>query len=97
MTIWTWAADRHTGWVCDERHGQTLQELVPDIPADRLLLETDAPYLLPRDLPSPPKDKRNECLYLPHIAATVARLRGVSVEALSVQTTANAKRLFRFA
>lgn len=86
-----------TGWVCDERRGQALQEMVKEIPADRLLLETDGPYLLPRDLPTPPKDKRNEPMYLPHIAATVARLRGVCVEELSEQTTANAKRLFRFA
>lgn len=85
-----------TGWVCDERRGQELQELVKEIPADRLLLETDGPYLLPRDLSTPPKDKRNEPMYLPHIAATVARLRGVSVEELSEQTTENAKRLFRF-
>jgi len=68
-----------TGWVCDERRGQELQELVKEIPADRLLLETDGPYLLPRDLPAPPKDKRNEPIYLPHIAAAVARLRGVSI------------------
>jgi TatD DNase family protein len=84
-----------TGWVCDERRGQELQTLVKEIPADRLLLETDGPWLLPRDLPNPPKNKRNEPAYLPHIAATVARLRGESVEALSEQTSANAQRLFR--
>ncbi|MDI1302900.1 MAG: TatD family hydrolase [bacterium] len=85
-----------TGWVCDERRGRELQELVKEIPGERLLLESDGPYLLPRDLPQPPRDKRNEPMYLPHIAATVARLRGVSVEALGKQTSANAKRLFRF-
>lgn len=85
-----------TGWICDERRGLELRELVPEIPVDRLLLETDGPYLLPRDLAVPPKNKRNEPIYLPHIAATVAQLRGVSMATLSEQTTANAKRLFRF-
>lgn len=83
-----------TGWVCDERRGEALQELVPAIPADRLLLETDGPYLLPRTLPSPPKDKRNEPAYLPHIAETVAALRGESVSNLAAHTFANAKALF---
>lgn len=84
-----------TGWVCDERRGQELQVLVKEIPADRLLLETDGPWLLPRDLPSSPKSKRNEPAFLPHIAATVARLRGENLETLSKQTSANAERLFR--
>lgn len=90
-----------TGWVCDERRGQELQALLKEIPADRLLLETDGPYLLPRDLPpqlkTQNKDKRNEPMYLPHIAATVARLRGESPDALATQTTDNARRLFGLA
>lgn len=85
-----------TGWVCDERRGQELQALVREIPADRLLLETDGPWLLPRDLPQKPKDRRNEPAFLPHIAATVARLRGEDVDTLAATTTANARRLFRF-
>ncbi|MCC2636535.1 MAG: hydrolase TatD [Moraxellaceae bacterium] len=85
-----------TGWVCDERRGQELAALVKEIPADRLLLETDSPWLLPRDLPQKPKDRRNEPAFLTHIAATVARLRGEEVEALAAITTANARRLFRF-
>ncbi len=84
-----------TGWVCDERRGQALQDMVPDIPSDRLLLETDGPWLLPRDLPSPPKNRRNEPMYLPHIAASVAALRNESLASLAATTTANAMRLFR--
>ncbi len=49
-----------TGWVCDERRGLELRELLPVIPADRLLLETDAPYLLPRDMKPKPASRRNE-------------------------------------
>lgn len=84
-----------TGWICDERRGGRLQELVVEIPADRLLLETDAPYLLPRDLEPRPSDRRNEPAYLPHVAAAVARHRHVPLEELANQTTANARRLFR--
>lgn len=83
-----------TGWVCDERRGQELRELVRHIPADRLLLETDAPWLIPRDMPSLPKSRRNEPAFLPHIAEVVAGLRGESVQELAKQTTGNARQLF---
>jgi TatD DNase family protein len=83
-----------TGWVCDERRGLELRQAIPRVPADRLLIETDAPYLLPRDLNPKPKSRRNEPSFLPHIAATVAQLRGESVEAVGAQTTRNALALF---
>ncbi len=83
-----------TGWICDERRGQQLQALVARVPAGRLLLETDAPYLLPRDLQPHPKGRRNEPQFLPHIAAAVARLRGESLEACSLHTSAAARALF---
>ena len=65
-----------TGWICDERRGQHLRELVRCIPADRLMIETDAPYLLPRTLTPKPSHRRNEPMYLPHILETVAACRG---------------------
>jgi TatD DNase family protein len=83
-----------TGWVCDERRGGELRGAVPLIPRDRLLLETDAPYLLPRDLKPAPKSRRNEPAYLPHIASTVAKLRGESLESVAEASTQNAVRLF---
>jgi TatD DNase family protein len=83
-----------TGWVNDERRGQRLREALPLIPADRLMLETDAPYLLPRDLNPRPGSRRNEPCFLPHIARTVARLRGESLESVAASTTHNATRLF---
>jgi len=91
------ALDLHigvTGWVSDERRGESLRESVPRIPADRLMLETDAPYLLPRDLAPPPKSRRNEPCYLPHIARAVAHLRGESLEQVAAASTRNANRFF---
>ena len=83
-----------TGWVCDERRGTHLRELVRSIPAHRLMLETDAPYLLPRDIRPPPSDRRNEPLYLAHICEAVAHERGETSEALAEQTSANARAFF---
>ena len=83
-----------TGWVNDERRGQLLREAVPHIPCDRLMVETDAPYLLPRDLLPKPKSRRNEPSYLPHIARTIAQLRGETLDAVAESTTRNAGRFF---
>ena len=84
-----------TGWLCDERRGQHLRELVRHVPADRLLVETDAPYLLPRTLDPMPKDRRNEPAFLPHIVAELARDRGEDVATTAATTTANARAFFR--
>jgi len=83
-----------TGWICDERRGQHLLTLVRDIPSDRLLLETDSPYLTPRDLRPQPKARRNEPAFLPHILKTVARALGRPPEEIATETTRNAERLF---
>jgi TatD DNase family protein len=83
-----------TGWVNDERRGQSLREAVLHIPADRLMVETDAPYLLPRDLVPHPKSRRNEPCYLPHIARTVANLRGETFDVVAASTLHNAIRFF---
>jgi TatD DNase family protein len=85
-----------TGWICDERRGQHLLELVKDIPHDRLLLETDAPYLLPRSLRPKPKSRRNEPAYLTEVLQTVARFCERPPALIAEETTANARRLFGF-
>jgi len=83
-----------TGWLCDERRGQHLRELVPHIPANRLMIETDAPYLLPRTVRPQPSHRRNEPMYLAHIVEELARDRSESVEATAAQTTATAAAFF---
>jgi TatD DNase family protein len=85
-----------TGWICDERRGQHLRELVRRIPLERLMLETDAPYLLPRDLEPKPKTRRNEPRYLPHVLATVAACRGEPADRIAAATSRNALAFFGF-
>lgn len=83
-----------TGWICDERRGAALRAAVTRIPLDRLLLETDAPYLLPRDYEPSPKGRRNEPGLLPHILERLGKETGRVPEEIAAATTANAERLF---
>lgn len=84
-----------TGWICDERRGVELQQLVREVPLNRLLVETDSPYLLPRSLRPKPGNNRNEPAFLTEIVATIARCREQPAAELAAATTANAGRLFR--
>jgi len=84
-----------TGWICDERRGTHLRELVKHIPANRLMLETDAPYLLPRNVQPMPAHRRNEPMYLAHICAEVARDRDEDVAVTAAKATATARAFFR--
>lgn len=91
------ALDLHigiTGWICDERRGTHLHEIVGKIPRDRLMLETDAPYLVPRTLKPPPRNRRNEPGFLPHVLDTVARCTGRDPAEVAADTTAVATRFF---
>lgn len=83
-----------TGWINDERRGLHLREVVRGIPADRLMVETDAPYLLPRDIKPAPKSRRNEPHYLPHVVQAIAAARGETPEAVAAASTQTARRLF---
>ncbi len=86
-----------TGWICDERRGTHLHPLVREIPATRLMLESDAPYLLPRTLRPKPKGGQNEPAFLPEVLREVARHCGVSEEQLAQSTTACAQQFFGIA
>jgi len=83
-----------TGWICDERRGLHLRELVREVPLDRLMLETDAPYLTPRDLRPQPRARRNEPAFLAHILRSVAQARGEAPVALGAACALNATRFF---
>ena len=83
-----------TGWICDERRGGPLREAVGALPLERLLLETDAPYLLPRDLKPQPKNRRNEPRFLPHVAGRLAELIERPLAEVAAAATANSRRLF---
>jgi len=83
-----------TGWICDERRGKHLQDIVSIVPDDRLMIETDAPYLLPRTIEPKPKTRRNEPMYLPEVLRVVAEARGQSEAADARATTENAVTFF---
>lgn len=67
-----------------------LDTVLPDVPIDRIVLETDSPYLAP----TPHRGKRNEPLYIPLIGKRVAELKGITVEEVKDHTTKNALKLF---
>jgi len=88
-----------TGWLCDERRGQSLQQAVKEIPLSHLMIETDAPYLLPRDLPEKISvgldDRRNEPRVLPHVCAALANYKSEKPEDVARQTSQQARNFFR--
>jgi TatD DNase family protein len=83
-----------TGWICDERRGTHMKEFLRDIPINRLMVETDAPYLKPRNLRPRVKTHRNEPRWLPWILGSLAEMREECPEFVAEQTTANARAFF---
>lgn len=83
-----------TGWVCDERRGAEVKALVPRIPLDRLMIETDGPYLMPRNIKPKPGHRRNEPMYLRAIFHTICEIRNEDPAEIAARTTANAMSFF---
>jgi len=83
-----------TGWLCDERRGHDLRDAVRFLPLDRMMLETDAPYLIPRNIRPKPRSRRNEPMHLPHIAQSVADIVECDVQTVISETGRNAVQFF---
>ncbi len=83
-----------TGWICDERRGHHLHELVKDIGLNRLMIETDAPYLMPRTIKPRPKTRRNEPMNLGYVLTTLAECLGMPENEVAAATSATARAFF---
>jgi len=83
-----------TGWVCDERRGEHLLPLIKQIPLQRLMLESDAPYLLPRNMQPKPKSRRNEPAFLAFVLEKVAECLSMGAPEVAEATTQTARKFF---
>lgn len=83
-----------TGWICDDRRAADLRAAVGCIPLDRVVVETDSPYLLPRSIRPMPRSRRNEPAALPEVVRALAMFMGHSPEVIAEATTRNAEVLF---
>lgn len=83
-----------TGWLCDKKRGQALRDIVAKIPLERLMIETDAPYLTPQNIRPKPKNSRNEPAYLPYIVDMIAQCTDYSAEQIISHSNQNAARVF---
>jgi TatD DNase family protein len=89
------ALDLHlgiTGWICDERRGGPLRPLIARIPAGRLMIETDAPFLMPPAAKA--TGRRNEPAFLVHVLDAVARAAGRPLDQVAAETTRTAEAFF---
>jgi len=77
------------------RNADELRATAKSLPIDRLMIETDAPYLLPRTLKPKPSHRRNEPAFLAHICTEIAHERGEDAAVTAANSTATAKRFFR--
>ena len=83
-----------TGWICDEKRNVDLRKTIKNIPLSKLMVETDCPYLMPKDLPNKPKNNRNEPSNLNHIVGEIAMLMEVDEETLRIKSFENTLNFF---
>ena len=79
------------GGVCTFKNAKNVCEVIASLPCERIMLETDCPYMAP----VPHRGERNEPKFLPHILEKIAEIKGVSFEDMATKTTQNAERLFK--
>ena len=83
-----------TGWICDAKRNVELRKTIKNIPLEKLMIETDCPYLIPKNLQNKPNNNRNEPANLNHIAKVISILMDVDELKLRQQTFQNSKRFF---
>ena len=83
-----------TGWICDAKRNVDLRQSIKNIPIEKMMIETDCPYLIPKNLVNKPKNNINEPKYLPHIANEICELIGVEIEEFKSVTSKNAINFF---
>jgi len=83
-----------TGWICDEKRNVELRKTIKNIPLSKLMVETDCPYLIPKDLPDKPKNNRNEPSNLNHIVREISSLIDIDEDILRKETFKNTKYFF---
>ena len=84
-----------TGWICDEKRNVELRKAIKKIPLEKLMIETDCPYLIPKNLVEKPKNNRNEPTNLNHIINEIAVLMEIDIDILRKQTFENTINYFK--
>ncbi|THV57826.1 TatD family hydrolase [Chryseobacterium candidae] len=83
-----------TGAVSDEKRFKHLEEVIKYVPLDRMMIETDAPFMLPKNMPRM-QNRRNEPSFLPYVAQTIAHLKKIRISEVADETTETARNFFR--
>ena len=84
-----------TGWICDEKRNVELRKTIKNIPLEKLMIETDCPYLIPKNIVEKPKNNRNEPSNLNHIINEIAELMEIDIDILRKQTFVNTINYFK--